>query len=256
VAGPKELYSALCEDEALYGMVKGMQSESVSYMSFDTPEPAADLVCLFCRLSVKLVIERAMQVSRKTASSHSGSTTKRTHAVSPSFASNYSVASAASESTRAPGMNGSTTRTIPHDFAASQPSSAEFRSSLDSSNGPISPPPTQAAKQSFSLGRKSTSSSRYAGNGVPGEGPARENKSSMQSYEEELEDERAEEEREFDDFLRGGKTMKLSLTPHSLKSYEVSHIFLCQGIAAFLILPSIEKGSERGPGQAAKQGPN
>lgn len=28
VAGPKELYSALCEDEALYGMVKKMQSES------------------------------------------------------------------------------------------------------------------------------------------------------------------------------------------------------------------------------------
>jgi len=27
-AGPKELHSALCEDEALYGMVKGMKSES------------------------------------------------------------------------------------------------------------------------------------------------------------------------------------------------------------------------------------
>lgn len=35
-------------------------------------------------------------------------------------------------------------------------------------------------------------------------------------------DERAEEERDFDDFLRGGKTMKLSLTPQSLKSNEVS----------------------------------
>lgn len=53
-----------------------------------------------------------------------------------------------------------------------------------------------------------------------------ETRNSSQTYheggEEIMDREVDEEEREFDDFLRGGKTVKLSLTPMSLKASEVS----------------------------------
>ncbi|KAL7417483.1 hypothetical protein BDY24DRAFT_411461 [Mrakia frigida] len=216
-AGPKELHSALCEDEALYGMVKGMK--------------------------IKTIIERAIQTPRKTSnhpsithsSSHSSknshSSSSNNHNNPSSFPSSYSLSSVANN-TNASHSASSRPSTLysnnqPPEFGTNSSNGGAgggFRSSLDSysSNGPISPPPTNSSKHSFSLGRKSTSSSHRhgAGNGVI------ETRSSGQTYDaggEEMmdEDEKDEDEREFDDFLRGGKTVKLSLTPQSLKASEV-----------------------------------